>query len=843
MHPQLRTDLTVRPATSRSPVRRIIGLRACLWLLTAFIGTFNSATAEEAVLPVSLDASIRHLMQVYPEYEAKGRALLQELDVARKSEGVDTRALRLKVATSHPILQACPILFTTRRQFRKDHHNTATLFQPNEINKRSYQPGGSCLKVLNLSPAGQVTTLVAPGATGIVRDPEVRWDGKRIVFAMRKTIEETYHIYTCSADGSDVTPLTRAENVSDIDPVYLPDGAIVFTATREPKYCMCNRHIMGNLFRMEEDGANIHQIGRSTLFEGHSTLLPDGRILYDRWEYVDRNFGDAQGLWVVNPDGSNHAIYWGNNTASPGGVIDGRAIPGTDLVLCIFGSCHDRPWGALAIIDRTKGVDGRAPVVRTWPPHAIDKVSEQGRNKWDAFMGIKPKYEDPYPIDSHFFLVVRTTGKGEQTGIYLVDTFGNENLLHTEGHGCFDPMLLTARTPPRRIPLQRNYKTDPGAFYIQDCSIGTHMDGVKKADIKYLRVVEAPEKRSWTSANWGGQGTIAPSMNWHDFSNKRILGTVPVEADGSANVEVPSDTFVFFQLLDKDRKMIQSMRSGTIIQSGEVQGCVGCHEDRVKQPPRPHAIEAVKRAPSKLEGWYGAPRLFSYAQEVQPVFDKHCLGCHDFGKEAGKKLVLAGDRNVFFNASYMELHRKGALHCIGGGPSQIQPAYSWGSNKSKLTQLLAKGHQSVQLTQEELDRVNTWVDLNAPYYPTYDSAYQGNSTGRSPLNRTQLAQLTKLTGAKFIANHSRNAGPQVSFDRPELSPCLQHMDSSSSDYAQALKIIQAGQTALRETPRADMPGFVPGAYAIKRRDFYEVRRQQELESRKAIQEGHKIYDR
>lgn len=160
--------------------------------------------------------------------------------------------------------------------------------------------------------------------------------------------------------------------------LYLPDDGIAFSSTREPKYCMCNRHIMANLFRMEADGANIHQIGKSPLFEGHSSLLPDGRLLYDRWEYVDRNFGDAQALWTANPDGTAHAVYWGNNTASPGAVIDARAIPGTELVLAVFGSCHDRPWGALAILDRRLGLDGPDPVVRTWPADAKKWVRQSG---------------------------------------------------------------------------------------------------------------------------------------------------------------------------------------------------------------------------------------------------------------------------------------------------------------------------------------------------------------------------------------------------------------------------------------------------------------------------------
>lgn len=833
-----------------------VDVRISATLLLICIGLGVSLQAGEwpsvrTILPKTLDASILHLTGTYPDYEGRGKELLEKLRGLRapmagkavsRQRVKAARALRLEIATSHPLIQKSPILFVTRRQFLKDHHNTATLFQPNEINGKSYTPGGSCLKIIDYAKGGKVTVLTNPGKTGILRDPEVRWDGERVVFSMRRDMEDTYHIYTCAADGSDLKQLTRAKNVSDIDPVFLPGGEIIFTSTREPKYCMCNRHIMGNLFRMEADGANIHQIGKSTLFEGHSSLLPDGRILYDRWEYVDRNFGDAQGLWVVNPDGTNHAIYWGNNTASPGGVIDGRAIPGTDLVLCIFGSCHDRPWGSLAVIDRKKGVDGRKPVIRTWPASAVKQVSTEGSRKWDAFRKIKPKYEDPWPIDSHFFLTARTVGKEEATGIFLIDMFGNETLLHAEAPGCFDPMLLGPRTPPRSIPLRRNYEDGPGTFYVQDCSIGTHMKGVKKEDIRYLRIVEAPEKRSWTNERWVGQGTIAPSMNWHDFSNKRILGTVPVEADGSAHFRVPSDTFVFFQLLDKDGRLIQSMRSGTMIQSGEVQGCVGCHENRVRNAPPQRPVAALKRAPSEPADWYGEARLFSYTKEVQPVFDRHCIRCHDFGKEAGKKLVLAGDKNAFFNTSYVELHRKKYIRCVGGGPSQIQPARSWGSIPSRLTKVLRQGHQKVELTPEEMDRITTWVDINAPYYPRYDSAYPRHLSGRSPLDKKQLALLSKLTGARFISKHMENPGPQLSFDRPELSPCIQKLDKESQQYKEAIALIEAGMNALKKTPRADMPGFVPAKYARERRRFYEEREKQEGVIRKAIREGRKIYD-
>ena len=785
-------------------------------------------------------AAIMDLQESFGTDYPDGRRFLRQLKTA---EGEQLVELQREALAANPLVCRQPILFVVRKQYKKDHHNTATLFQTGEINSRNYDPPG-VLKKLEISKGWKTSTVFDPGTTGLARDPEISFDGKRILFSMRKDIGDDYHIYEIKADGSGLRQLTSAPGVSDIDPLYLPDGSMVFSSTREPKFCMCNRHIMANLFKMEGDGANIHQIGKSTLFEGHSSLMPDGRILYDRWEYVDRNFGDAQGLWTVNPDGTNHAIYWGNNTASPGGVIDARMIPGTSHCLCIFGSCHDRPWGALAIIDRSKGVDGAEPVVRTWPESAKELVAakiDQGYG-FDRFKKVRPLYEDPWPLSDKHFLVSRTIGEGEQTGIYLVDVFGNEVLLHSEGPGCYDPMPIAAREPPAIKPSARNFADPTGEFYLQDVYIGTHMQGVERGEIKALRIIESPEKRTWIFPKWGGQGSQSPGMNWHSFENKRILGTVPVEADGSAYFEVPADTFVFFQALDKDGMLVQSMRSGTMLQPGERQGCVGCHEDRVKDAPPPRSLAALQRAPSPLDGWHGEPRMFSYMKEVQPIFDKHCLGCHDFGGSAADTLVLAGDRTISFNASYIDLWSKKLINCVGGGPAHNLPARSWGSHSSKLIQVLRAGHNGARLSEEEMERLITWVDINAPYYPVYESAYPDNPCGRSPITRQQMERLAQLTGAQFVLKHTDRMRAQISFDRPELSPCLAKLEKGSAEYVEALGIIQAGQRQLQQRPRADMAGFVPCQSDLERLAKYGRRQEIEQANRAAIRDGCKRYD-
>lgn len=793
-------------------------------------------------------AAVRDLMQTFGDQYALGGHYLDRLaGMERRLEAGATSqqlgqlrqellALQREALIANPLVSGQAILFVVREQYQSDHHNTATLFQTGEINTGKFR-GPAAIKAIDLRGNGQVKTLVeAP--QGVARDPEVHFSGERIVFSMRRSIEDDYHIYEVASDGTGLRQLTYGRGLSDVDPLYLPDGRIVFSSSREPKYCMCNRHIMANLFRMDPDGANIHQIGKSTLFEGHGALMPDGRILYDRWEYVDRNFGDAQGLWTCNPDGTNHAVYWGNNTKSPGAVIDARPIPRTGQVICVFGSCHDRPWGALAVVDPRLGVDGKRPVIRTWPPDAVNLVM---RGNWDAFKPVRPKYEDPYPLSDKYFLCSRTMGEGERTGIYLLDVFGNEILLHAEPPACFDPMPLAPRPRPPVLPDRVRLSNDDGLVYVMDVYIGTGMDRVERGAVKYLRVVESPEKRFWTHPSWPGQGQEAPAMNWHDFNNKRILGTAPVEADGSAYFTVPADKFVYFQLLDEEGMMIQSMRSGTIVRPGEVLGCVGCHESRLSAAPVRRPI-ALRRPPSSLRPWYGPAREFSYVREVQPVFDRHCVRCHDYGRPEGEKLNLAGDRGLAFNVSYNELWRKKCVNVVGAGPAATQPPYSWGSHVSKLVQAIREGHEDVELDGESFDRIVTWIDLNAPYYPSYASAYRDNLFGRSPLDNGQLKRLEELTGVRFLGGKAGETEAQVSFDRPILSPCLGKLaDQSAPGYAEALRIIEAGRAKLAARPRADMPGFKLDGVEAERQARYEEQARMEREVRRAMLNGEKVY--
>ncbi|HUT88998.1 MAG TPA: hypothetical protein VMY37_05860 [Thermoguttaceae bacterium] len=850
--------------------------------------------AAEPFDAANFRAAIDDLQKTFPtEYSRANEFLgrLEELQRRWPQAGANQREamaqecekLKREALLANPLVVRQPILFTTRAQYINNHGTEETMYQSNEPPGLCFR-GGGALKVLDVASGCLRTILELP--QGIVRDPEVHFDGRKILFSMRRDRQDDYHLYEIDADGQNLRQLTFAPRVTDIHPVYLPNGKILFSSTREPKYIPCQRHLMANLFVMEADGANICQVGHNTQFEGRGSLLPDGRVLYTRWEYVDKHFSSAYGLWTANPDGTNQSLFYGGLAWQPGAIVDARAIPDSRHILCVFTSVHDLGWGAMVVINPARGNDGPTTVMRSWPadlgPYLThwDSPGRVGGAQYDAFMRLPLKYESPYPLSEKYFLVSRMLAPGSrEMGLFVVDVFGNEVLLHHESPGCFEPMLLAPRPCPPVIPGQTDSAEEQGTLYVYSVYRGEKMEAVAPGTVKAIRIVEAPAKLSYPPAGHGdwnapcdGESHTPTAVNWNHYNAKRVLGTVPVEADGSACFNVPAGRFLYFQLLDDRGIMVHSMRSGTMLQPGEQQGCVGCHDYRSAVPGHKMPL-ALRREPSAIRPWYGPPRDFSYTAEVQPVLDRHCMRCHDYGQETGS-VNLSGDLGVVFNASYVALmarspdvwtpprpaEPKPLVSSVGAGPVPVVGPYAWGSHRSRLVELLQAGHEEVKLSPEELDRIITWIDLNAPYYPDHVDYYTANTFGRSPLDHAQLLRLGQLVlaapggkdlGWNSVTNYTgsplgrRMAAGElpINFTRPEQSACLKAFpDPADPGYQEALALIRSGQEMLARHPRVDMPGFVPCVVDRQRLDYHAERQRVDERNRRAIRRGTKVYD-
>lgn len=731
-----------------------------------------------------------------------------------------------------------PILYVARQQFAEDHHNTGTDFTAGDVSCQNVRPGAAirCLDGTNVT-----TVLDCPG--GVIRDLELSWDARKALFAMRRAPWENFAIWEMAVDGTGLRRLTDGKG-ADIDPCYLPDGRIVFSSNRDVKFCGCNWHRQGNIFRIDADGSHLRQLGRNNLYESRPSVMPDGRIVYDRWNYVDRHFGCSFGLWTMFPDGRAQALFYGENAWTPGAIFDARALPGgnPERVVCIFGACHDRPWGALVALDRRRGLDGMKPILHSFPADITNRICvkvdyKRGQTSYhpcegfiDTMKSLPLKYEDPFPLDADRILCARMVApKSERTALYLCSLAdGTETLVHEEKSlGCFDPLPLVPRAKPPALADAVDDTKKTGVFYLADVYHGTGMEKVPRGTVKWLRIVEAPPKRDRSDHFWNTDTTHRPAVNYNCTNTKRVLGVVPVEADGSALFEVEANKFVFFQALDEKGMMVQSMRNGTTLQPGERASCVGCHEDRLEATPALRDTAARGRAPSIPRLVRGqTPRAFSYARDIQPIWNRRCLKCHDDGRPGAKAVDLSGDLGIVFNTSYMSLRAKTPfrwypddpaqpkelLKPVDDGPPEVLGAYAWGSHRSRLVDLLDAGHQGVKLTPEERATVVEWIDLNTPYYPTYETAFPDRPYGRSPLTFEQTWELVGITGdtnsilAKNIwkrPDETRRLGTGVNFTRPELSPCLRGLSPEARD--KALSLIRTGAATLAEYGRPDMP--------------------------------------
>ena len=747
------------------------------------------------------------------------------------------------------------IVFVLRKQYPPDHHNTGNIFQRDEVNTGSFLKcaGNSKLVAATFDGEGKIKSerILASSENGLIRDAEVSYDASSIVFAMRNSSAENYKIYEYGIKGGKIKRLTNLDCVSDIEPVYLPTGEIVFSSTRAQKYCACNRHIMANLYRMNSDGSNITQIGNSIEFENHPTVMSDGRILYTRWEYVDRNFGGAQGIWTCNPDGTRHSLYWGQSTGNPilnpVQLADGK-------IAAVMSSCHDRPWGAVVVIDRTIDIEGRRSVVKIFPENAADAIGKG----IDAIKASVPlKFEDIEILSPNDLVVTRRIDeKSDKTALYILDIDSGkleEIVRVADGErGVFDAKILSPRQSPKEIPEQRSYEGGSAFVYVGDVYEGTNMENIKRGDIKYLRIIEDNPKMNWSGGCWTAQGAQAPALNYDDFDNKTIYGIVPVEADGSAYFKIPADKFVYLQALDKDKKMLQSMRSGLSALPGEIVSCAGCHESRMSPPPTSlKASFAVKRAPSKIEKTPSSGELFSYVKNIQPILDRHCVKCHDFGKTGAKKIILAGDTGLIFNKSYTELHSKNAVTAIGAGGNKVQPANTWGAKQSKIVRMVDRGHSGVKLARDEYETLCQWIDINAPYYDVDDSVYFANPGGRPPITREELFELLRLCGhnkkwysSRLTSDVNKRNYPNeiISFSRPKMSEILKPLEVGSDAYVRALAIIERGAARLSVRPREDMAGYSETEKSKFRYEKFGKLRKLEALNRNAIAGGKKMFD-
>jgi formylglycine-generating enzyme required for sulfatase activity len=596
------------------------------------------------------------------------------------------------------------------------------------------------LSSLRSTPSMQ--SLYRPPTPRLISDIELDFDASKLSFSMPGD-EYRWRVFEMNMENGAMRQITPdgCPDVDDFDACYLPNGKMVFVSTAAKQGVPCSNGIAVAVnYLMDADGANVRRLGFDQDHDYCPTVMNDGRVMYLRWDYTDLPHQWPRILFAMNPDGTGQRAIYGSNSYWPNAIFNARPIPKhSTKVLGVITGHHVGRVGELILFDFAQGqheADGVVQRIPGWgekvEPIIMDKLTI---DSW-------PKFVHPYPLSDKYFLVSGKPGPDDLWGIYLVDVFDNMVLLkEIEGEGLFEPIPLMERERPPVIPERVNPESEEAIIYLSDIYDGEGLRGVPHGTVKTLRIFAYNFAYPYKS---GGQHRVGTDGPWEP---KRILGTVPVEEDGSAVFRVPAETPISIQALDDRGAAIQLMRSWTTAMPGEIVSCVGCHEGAGSAPSARVTI-ASTRPPSEIKPWYGPVRGFSFSREVQPVLDAYCISCHDGRNDKGGYSIpdLRGNRDAYvvlesnnpqsrliegvpreelvqqfsgvFEPAYFELRRFVRVGGLESDLHVLKPG-EFHADTTELMQILEKDHYGVQLDDESYERLAAWIDLNAPCHGSW----------------------------------------------------------------------------------------------------------------------------
>jgi hypothetical protein len=713
--------------------------------------------------------------------------------------------------------------------------------QPTHVytyHNEGFSPGGGLYVFTPDEDEGKLRELVA-APEGQILDCDVSYDGTEILFSWRKSKGEFYQLYRINVDGTGLRQITDGGSYN-FNGCWLPDGDIAFLSTRKPAFAYCWTSPVGVLYRMVANGENVRRISANYLNDFTPSLMNDGRIIYGRWEYVDRPAIPIQSLWTINPDGTNLGVYYGNRVLSPATFIEPRAIPGDTRVLCTM-TAHNGPCrGAVGIIDPSLGVNAQQAIRNLTPEVDIGHVDRGSGNH------VRGPYESPYPLDQEHFLVSRGGT------ILLRDYDGTKQVVvlrGKDGMGFYNAQPIRPRSRPPILSSLLPENTENWATVIlQDVYNGLEPH-IKRGEVRQICVVQEIEKSKMADTSYRAFGFQFPVVSCGaTYAPKKVWGYVPVAEDGSAYFKVPAGLPLYFIAIDEHGQAVQRMRSFTNFMPGEVRSCIGCHEPRNNSPRRQNLLMAFRQSagrpqPPTIPEW--GLRGFSYSHIVQPVLDRHCVSCHS-GTTPPEGIDLSGDETDFFNISYEILARQGRpgenpytkwIPSFNGMEENILiiTPKSWGSPASKLAEVVLKGHPDqygkprVDVDEAGRRRILAWIDLNVPYYGTSLSNYYQRKGCRQMIPPDFDSVLQRVARARCASCHGSDNKGIVKIPRkvwlritnPELNSFLLAPLAKSAggteacktvvfeskedpDYQAILKTFEPLRKMLVERPRMDM---------------------------------------
>jgi hypothetical protein len=598
-------------------------------------------------------------------------------------------------------------------------------------------------------PDGVLHPLYRPEGGRFVGDVDLDFDAGKLLFSMPGD-NGRWQVFEMDAGGGNLQqlPLIHEPDVDNYDACYLPDGNIIFTSTAPftGVPCVTGASHVANLYRFERESGGIRRLTFDQEHNWCPTVMNDGRLLYQRWEYSDIPHFVSRILFHMNPDGSDQKEFYGSGSYWPNAMFYARPVPGSSTrFVAVVGGHHGLPrMGELVLFDKARG--------RTEADGAIQRIPGRGKKVEPVILdeltdASWPKYLHPWPLSDKYFIVAAQPTAQSKWGIYLADVFDNLLLIKEseDGSALLEPLPFTPRDRPLAMPSMVRTEQADATISIHDLHAGTGLEGVPRGTVKQLRLFTY----HFAYHNMGGQTNRVGLDGPWDI--KRIMGTVPVEADGSAFFRVPANTPIAVQPLDADGQAVQLMRSWMTAMPGETLSCVGCHDSQNSAPPAAASL-ALSKPPAEITPWHGPTRGFSFVREVQPVLDRYCVGCHDGTDDPGRKASpdfraappvrpTAGDshynNSTHFTPSYLALRSYVRGHTIESDLHMLTPC-EFSADTTELVQLLRGGHHGVKPDAEAWDRLITWIDLNTPAHGTWTEIVGADKVDRQRDRRREM---------------------------------------------------------------------------------------------------------
>jgi formylglycine-generating enzyme required for sulfatase activity len=699
-------------------------VKTLAWLLglVFLLSGASGATTPDAGTAASLRNAIIDLTEKFGDQYPGGAGFLARLDALGAQPSAEAlAALRREALLANPLLDIEKLMVVRRAA------NSVGLGLPQNwegncmLPRTGYKDSIAVLEKPRKADAPRI--LFQPEKPLMMADVDLHFDGTRMLFSMIGS-HNRWQIWEMKSDGSDLRQVTPGEepDVDNYDACYLPSGDIIFATTRvfQGVPCVGGGSNVANLFTMKPDGTGIRQLCFDQDHNWCPTVLNNGRVLYTRWEYSDSPHYYTRILMHMNPDGTGQTEFYGSNSYWPNSLFYARPLPGSSSKVAAIVSGHHgvRRMGGLVILDSAVGRRENEGVVQSIPGHNqkvpavfVDQLVDH----------VWPKFLHPWPLGENHFLVSCQPDANSPWGIHLVDTFDNRILIAEEpGQALLEPIPMQARPAPPVIPDRTKPGVKNAMVYLTDIYAGEALAGVPRGTVKALRVVEP----HYAYPGMGGHIEVGIDGPW---DVKRIHGTVPVSAEGSAMFMAPANTPLALQPLDADGSALQLMRSWFTAMPGEAVSCVGCHESQYTASPN-RAPVLAKKGPDVITPWQGPARGFSFKRDVQPVLDRHCVSCHDGGDVRPSLLsedaiAAAGGKGANPGPSKFTSAYRG-LHPYVRRPGPESDYYTltpleYHANTSELVQMLRKGHHGVSLERGAWERIITWIDLNVPDHGTW----------------------------------------------------------------------------------------------------------------------------